>query len=275
MITFYCFKVLLTFIFLIIGFALAFMVQFNSEPPFESPWEAFVKTTVMMTNEFDYSNIFIQNKNVAFPLFGRILFLIFLLMVSIVLMNLLVGLAVSDINSLETQGKMNRLRKQADFLRVIQPSDLDLWFMPKCVRKRVYGLSKMQPPITICPGNPQSNEHLVLPKRIVDAIIARAEKQRKTEEIYTIQHVFKKLNELVSLLNKSPADYNSQSHQIYLQKIKEQIDVYNEVHEKSRYECENLTARKLDSIELQLAAIVANIKELKESPSQEFSVQVQ
>lgn len=250
------------------------MVQFKSEPPFETPWEAFVKTAVMMTSEFEYSSIFIENENVAFPIFGRILFLVFLLMVGIVLMNLLVGLAVSDINSLETQGKMNRLRKQADFLRVIQPADLNLRFLPKWA-SRLHGSRKVQPPIQIRPGNPPSSEELVLPSGIVDAIIARAEEQRKTEEIYTIQNVCKKLNELVTFLNKSPTDFNSESHQIYLQQMKKQIVAYIEVHEKSRHECENLTARKLDNIELQLTAIMASIKEFKEVLPQEFSVQVQ
>jgi len=250
------------------------MVQFKSEPPFESPWEAFVKTTVMMTNEFEYSTLFKENENLALPVFGRILFLCFLLMVGIVLMNLLVGMAVSDINYLETQGKMNRLRKQADFLRIIQPPDFNLWLMPKWLKRRVPGI-KVQPPIKLCPGNPQSNEHLALPKSIVDAIIARAEQQRKTEDIYTIQDLIKNLNELVTSLNKHSTvtnNFNSESRGRYLQKIK---DMYKEVHETSRCECENFTARKLENIELELSAIKASIKELTELLPQQFSVQVQ
>jgi hypothetical protein len=272
------FKVLLTFIFLIIGFALAFMVQFKSEPPFETPWEAFVKTIVMMTNELEYSSLFKENKNVAFPIFGRTLFLFFLLMVGIVLMNLLVGLAVSDINSLETQGKMNRLRKQADFLRVLQPSDLDLWFMPKCVKKRVHGLRKVQPPIKIRPGSPGSSEQLPLPKRIVDAIIARAEVQRKTEKIYTIQDLFKKLNELVTSVNISPLVIegpNLESDGRYVQITKRQKDICNEVQETSRHEFGNFMARKMDNIEMELTTIKASIKELAQLLPQEFSIQVQ
>lgn len=251
------------------------MVQFKSQPPFETPWEAFVKTTVMMTSEFEYSSIFINNENIAFPIFGRILFLIFLVMVGIVLMNLLVGLAVSDINSLETQGKMNRLRKQADFLRVIQPTYLDLWYMPKWMKRRICRSRKVQQPIQIRPGTPLSSEQLVLPRRIVDAVIARAEAHRKTEEIYTIQNVCKKLNELVTLFSKSPTDVISESHQIYLQQIKGQVDAYKDVYEKSKHECEKLTARKLDKIQLQLTAIMTSVKEFKELLPQEISVQVQ
>ncbi|XP_023708110.1 transient receptor potential channel pyrexia [Cryptotermes secundus] len=271
-------KVLLTFIFLIIGFALAFMVQFKSEPPFETPWEAFVKTIVMMTSEFEYSSLFKKNENNASSKFGRILFLFFLLTVGIVLMNLLVGLAVSDINSLETQGKMNRLRKQADFLRVIQPSDLGLWFMSNCLKKITYSLREVQPPIKICPGSPWNSEQLALPKQIVDAIIARAEKQGKTEKICKIQNVFKKLNELITSLNKSPfilEEFNSQSCRRYLQKTKGQRDAHNEVRERSRYEFANFTARKLDNIEMELTTIKASIKELAQFLPQELSIQIQ
>jgi hypothetical protein len=254
------------------------MVQFKSEPPFETPWEAFVKTTVMMTSEFEYSSLFKGNENIPFPKFGKILFLFFLLTVGIVLMNLLVGLAVSDINSLETQGKMNRLRKQADFLRVIQPSDFGLWFMPKCWKKRTFGLRKLQPSIKICPGSPGNSEKLVLPKSIVDAIITRAEMQRKTEKIYKMQDIFKKLHELVTSLNKSPfliRDLNSESCSRYPQKTKGRRDVYNEEHEKSRHEFGNLTARKLDNIEVELTAVKTRIKELAKFLPQELSIQVQ
>lgn len=238
-----------------------------------------MKTTVMMTNEFEYSSLFKENGNIESPRFGKILFLFFLLTVGIVLMNLLVGLAVSDINSLETQGKMNRLRKQADFLRVIQPSDLGLWFMSKFKLKKItYGLRKVQPPIKICPGSPSNGEQLALPKQIVDAIIARAEKQRKTDKIYKIQNVFKKLNELITSLNKSPfiiEDFNTESCRRYLQKKKGQKDVYTEVREIARYEFANFTARKLDNIEVELTTIKASIKELAQFLPQELSIQIQ
>lgn len=237
-----------------------------------------MKTTVMMTNEFEYSSLFKENENIVFPKFARILFLFFLLTVSIVLMNLLVGLAVSDINSLETQGKMNRLRKQADFLRVIQPSALGLCFMPKCLKKRTCGLWKVQPPIKICPGSPGNSEQLALPKQIVDAIIARAEEQRKTEKIYKIQNIFKKLNELITSLNKSPfivEDFNSESCRRYLQKAKGQRNVYNEVHGISRKEFGYFTAMKLENIEVELTAIKASIKELAQFLPQELSIQIQ
>jgi hypothetical protein len=264
--------VLLTFIFLLIGFALAFMVQFKSKPPFDTPLEAFVKTVVMMVNEIEYSKLFRENRNIVFPLFGRIFFIFFLYIVVIVLMNLLVGLAVSDINSLVAHGKMNRLRKQADFLRVYEPFDWDVWFMPKWVHRHINSLRKVQEPINIYPGDQQKNEHLSIPKYIVDAIIARAEQQRRSEEIYTIRNLFKKMNELVTSLNKPTfviEDFGSGKRDRCLQRKKSQKNVFNEFHDK--VESGSFTAKKLENIEMQLNAI----KELIQLWPQEFSVQVE
>lgn len=227
-----------------------------------------------MSNEIEYSKLLRENKNMVFPLFGKIFFLFFLYLVVIVLMNLLVGLAVNDINSLVAHGKMNRLRKQADFLRVIEPCDWDLWFIPKWVQRRINSLRKVQQPIHIYPGDQQRNEHLPIPKYIVDAIIARAEKQRKTEELHTIRDLFKKMNELVTYLNKpSPVieDFGSGKRDRCLKKKKNKKKLFNEVHDMSRCECGSFTARKLDNIEMQLHII----KELIQLWPQEFSVQVE
>jgi len=228
----------------------------------------------MMVNEIQYSTLFRENSHIVFPLFGRIFFLFFFYMVVIVLMNLLVGLAVSDINSLVAHGNMNRLRKQADFLRVNEPFDWDVWFIPKWVQKRLNSLRKVQQPINMYPGDQQKNEHLPIPKHIVDAIIARAEKHRRTEEMYTICNFFKKMNELVTCLNKlSPVieDFCSGKRDRCSQRKKKPKKMFNEIPEMSRYECGSFTARKLDNIEMQLNAI----KELIQSWPQEFSVQVE
>lgn len=47
-------KVMLTFVFIVIGFSLSFYVQFSNSPSFSDPWKSFVKTIVMMVGEFDY-----------------------------------------------------------------------------------------------------------------------------------------------------------------------------------------------------------------------------
>ncbi|KAI4464135.1 transient receptor potential channel pyrexia [Holotrichia oblita] len=114
-------KVLLTFICLVIGFALSFSIQFHNYPEFKDPWRAVVKTTVMMMGEFEYADLFTQSNNgtdiaQGLPTTSRVIFLMFVIVASIVLMNLMVGLAVSDIQGLTQVGNVRRLEKQAEFL---------------------------------------------------------------------------------------------------------------------------------------------------------------
>ncbi|XP_063369360.1 transient receptor potential channel pyrexia-like [Cydia amplana] len=160
------FKILLTCAFLLIAFALSFMVQYHAYPPFDGPWAAFVKTVAMMTSEFDYSALFKEpNVTQARPLrriranvsalvngtnlvnstnhanasnlansshqyfrnfhteqfsytktIDHMLFVLFLILVSMVFVNFLIGVAVSDVADLKMVGDVRRLKKQVNFL---------------------------------------------------------------------------------------------------------------------------------------------------------------
>lgn len=126
----FVFQVLLAFVWLIVGFALSFSVLFHGNDQFSDSWKSFVKTVVMIMGEYDYDGLFAsidnqsysnliknqindtngssvrENSNHDFlPVISRIIFLIFVMLASIVLMNLLIGLAVSDI-----QGLLNEVR---------------------------------------------------------------------------------------------------------------------------------------------------------------------
>ncbi|KAI8432519.1 hypothetical protein MSG28_013516 [Choristoneura fumiferana] len=113
------FKILLTFVFLIIGFSLSFMIQYRSQDPFSNSWTAFVKTTVMMTQEFEYDDLFDEKHTAILGLsteVARFLFALFLMFVGIVLMNFMVGVAVSNVNELNVAGNTKRLEKQVELL---------------------------------------------------------------------------------------------------------------------------------------------------------------
>lgn len=47
---------------------------------------------------------------------ANVIYFFFLLLVSLILMNLLIGLAVNDIQELQKQSRVERLRKQAEFI---------------------------------------------------------------------------------------------------------------------------------------------------------------
>ncbi|KAJ4444209.1 hypothetical protein ANN_06000 [Periplaneta americana] len=184
------FKVISIFAFLIIGFAFAFMVEFQTVSPFSSPFDSFVKTVVMMTNELDYSGIF-DNGKLSSPVYARIIFLCFVFLVSIVLMNLLVGIAVADITNLEAQGKTNRLRKQVDFASTMERI-LYYGGLLRCLHSSLK--NKKGPLLEIYPGRPRRKKYKGLPRALTDTLIKHAFEHKKSEIQYTMQDLFNKMD---------------------------------------------------------------------------------
>lgn len=89
---------LLAYSCLLIAFGLAFSVLFSNYAPFKLP-ASLVKTVMMMSGELEYEDIFYSNNTTQsdYPATAHGMFLTFVLLVTVILTNLLVGLAVSDI----------------------------------------------------------------------------------------------------------------------------------------------------------------------------------
>ncbi|XP_015598034.1 transient receptor potential channel pyrexia [Cephus cinctus] len=132
-------KVLLAFICLIFGFALSFAVLFHENDQFDDLWKAVVKTVVMMMGEYEYGDLFAsdQEKKSLLPITGRIVFVLFIMLASIVLMNLMIGLAVSDIQGLQKEGHIRRLLKQAEFVAHLERITSHPLFRNKWVHRKL------------------------------------------------------------------------------------------------------------------------------------------
>lgn len=125
-------KVILIFSTVLIGYSLVFYVLLKQEDNFSSVWVSLVKVFVMMVGEMDYSDILTDNVvnnatvpgtnllYVPLPELSYIMFVMFVLSVSIVLMNLLVGLAVGDIDSIQKTANLRTLIDQALLVDNIQ-----------------------------------------------------------------------------------------------------------------------------------------------------------
>lgn len=73
----------------------------------------------MMIGELEFEDMFYQddrNKNHYYPVTTQLVFFTFVILVTIILMNLLVGLAVSDIQGLQASAGLNRLTRQAELV---------------------------------------------------------------------------------------------------------------------------------------------------------------
>ncbi|XP_018336750.1 transient receptor potential cation channel protein painless-like [Agrilus planipennis] len=151
-------KFFLWYAILIIAFAMSFHVLFKNEDGNESkqsnktldveneddkeqdffvdPAVSLFKTFVMLTGEFDASDI---NFN-KFPVTGHLIFALFIFMIAIILFNLLNGLAVSDTQMIKSNaelvGHIARIehitRFENMFLGKVIPNSLLEYFEEKC-----------------------------------------------------------------------------------------------------------------------------------------------
>lgn len=93
-------KFLLAYFCLLVAFSLSFNVLFGNYKAFKSVLSSILKTVTMMAGELEFEDIFYDDdgkSQARFPLSSHIMFMAFVLLVTVILTNLLVGLAVSDI----------------------------------------------------------------------------------------------------------------------------------------------------------------------------------
>lgn len=146
-------KVFVVFVVFIIGFAIVFFVLFKEQDAFLDIGRAFISVMVMMVGEFEFDDKFIktigkkstttQTPLNPFPDASFVFLAIFLLLMSIILMNLLVGLAVGDIESIQHNATLKRLAMQVEFVAEIEES------YPRFITRRLY-----RPTLVFRPNRP-------------------------------------------------------------------------------------------------------------------------
>lgn len=216
------------------------MIQFRSEIPFDGPWAAFVKTMVMMTSEFDYYALFDKEHSTELAtslVVVRLIFLVFLILAAIVLMNLMVGVAVNDINDLEILGNIRRLAKQVEFLSTLDNLVYNKFFttvLPKRVNNRIKRKRDVMGVITFCPGRSGFRSHRSLPSHLKNAIIDKAnEQKRQLEEEFHLEAFRTKIDEMHEAITKLKVqeaekvyEHKTKEHQ-FMQRIK-----YDSMHKR-------------------------------------------
>lgn len=120
----------MAYICLIIAFALSFCVLFPTYRPFNMPL-TILKTIVMMSGELEFEEIFYNNGTTPkYPVTAHVMFVSFVLLITIILTNLMAGLAVNDIRGLQASAGLDRLSRQAELV-----SRLESLFFSKVLRR--------------------------------------------------------------------------------------------------------------------------------------------
>uniref|UniRef100_A0A6P7GLG9 Transient receptor potential cation channel protein painless-like n=1 Tax=Diabrotica virgifera virgifera TaxID=50390 RepID=A0A6P7GLG9_DIAVI len=124
------FKFLLWYSLLLIAFALSFYILFTEgskqpsannteggdEDSFADPGKSVFKTIVMLTGEFEASDMNFE----TFPIVSKLIFVMFIFMIAIILLNLLNGLAVSDTQMIKNDAELLGHIYRAQHIRYVE-----------------------------------------------------------------------------------------------------------------------------------------------------------
>lgn len=177
------FKLLLAYACLLVGFTASFCVIFPHSKSFSNPHTGLIKVLAMMTGELGFEDLFFSSDKgglyeniggtswILLQISAQLFFMLFLLFVTIVLMNLLIGIAVHDIKGLQKTAGLAKLVRQTKLIHNVEIAII-LGFMPskrfiKCMRWTMLFLpSPLRAVLTVRPLNPREKR---LPRDVLSA----------------------------------------------------------------------------------------------------------
>lgn len=173
-------KLFLAYSCILIGFSFSFAIIFSKEKLFSDPFMSFITMSTLMIGELSIDNFFDENisDQSFFLLFtSQTIYILFVFFVTVVLMNLLVGIAVHDIQGLRSTAELSKLVRQTKLMSKIE-SALIRPFWPKYIAKILYTSALISPRayrvvISVKPLNPSEKR---LPQDIMLAAYDLAKK---------------------------------------------------------------------------------------------------
>ncbi|CAL8147270.1 unnamed protein product [Orchesella dallaii] len=116
-----CLKMTLFFMPLLIGFVSALRITL---PGMRGRYDylplGIIKLVIMMAGELDFDEAFAGKENTGLVLCGQFIFLVFVFLIVIVLLNLLTGIAVADVKNLMERSEITSLRKQIEQINFLE-----------------------------------------------------------------------------------------------------------------------------------------------------------
>ncbi|XP_076392292.1 transient receptor potential channel pyrexia isoform X2 [Megachile rotundata] len=169
------FKFLGAYICLIIGFSLGFSVLHKNYKSFTNPLVGLLKTIIMMSGELEFEDVFFDDDApILYSGTAHLMLLSFVILVTVILTNLMMGLAVSDIQELRRCAGLDRLVRRAELVAHLESMLFSklLDHAPKRIMKVCrQGALLLHPPhhcaIHIRPNDPRENR---LPRELIKAV---------------------------------------------------------------------------------------------------------
>ncbi|KAL3313388.1 hypothetical protein Ciccas_008013 [Cichlidogyrus casuarinus] len=110
-------KFIAVFFVLIIAFGLAFYILVRNQIPFNTVSSALFNTGVMLLGEINYGDRFEAHSSgrnfensIFHPPFTYVIFIFFIILMNVILINLLVGLAVEDISKVKREASLTEIK---------------------------------------------------------------------------------------------------------------------------------------------------------------------
>ncbi|XP_050303936.1 transient receptor potential channel pyrexia-like [Anthonomus grandis grandis] len=176
-------KLLLVFFPFLVGYTIAFCIIFPNSSAFYTPFIGFTTTLVMMTGDMNYNLLLDysreENPTDLAKFTAQLAYTLFLLFVTIILMNLLVGIAVHDIQGLQKNADLTRLVRQAKMCSYIEMSH----YKRSAYSKLIMTVLRVTPKeyVPVFTVKPLEAEQTVNLKEIIQAAYDLA-KKRETEK---------------------------------------------------------------------------------------------
>uniref|UniRef100_A0A146M8A7 Transient receptor potential channel pyrexia n=3 Tax=Lygus hesperus TaxID=30085 RepID=A0A146M8A7_LYGHE len=192
--------VLSKFMFLFLGFMFALMIHFEGAAPFANIFDSFFQSVIMVV-ELNYGGIFPESSKNVNALIGRFIYVCYMVFVALAMMNLTVGLAVSDIAALEKQGRVEKLVKRTSFLSFLETLVYNdrvgrCFPAPRVDKSRSHSFRSIDAVYTVYPNRPG-----VLPHSLKSALLLKVLDPEKTETL-TTEHFDEIIKEVTKKVEK-------------------------------------------------------------------------